>query len=105
MEKVYFNNEYYGSWWLKSLEDFYEFDCIDITTNEASSHILSWTRNLDVSIYGEDVIRVYDIEIDSKKYYFITVAKKDGYLLSSREPFELEKLINEKNIIFTGTAL
>lgn len=105
MEKVYFNKDYYGSWWLKSLEDFYKFDCIDINTNEVFSHILSWTRNLDVSIYGEDVVRIYDIEIESKKYYFLVVVEKDGYLLKSKDTFELEKLINEKNIIFTGTTL
>jgi len=105
MNKVYFNKDYYGVWWLKELEDFYSFECVDITTNEKTNHIISWTRNIDVSIYGEDVIRVYDIEIEKKKYFFLVIPEKESFILKAKDPLELEKLVNDKDLILVGTLL
>ena len=105
MDKVYFNKDYYGSWWLKSLEDFYSFECVNIITNEVTSHILSWTRNVDVSVYEEDVVRVYDIEINKEKYYFLAISKNDSFILKAKNPLELEKMVNSNDLILVGTAL
>jgi hypothetical protein len=105
MDKVYFNKDFYGSWWLKSIEYFYSFDCVDITTNEISNHILSWTRNIDVSVYDEEVVRVYDIEVNKEKYYFLAISKDDAFILKAKNPLELERLVNNNNLILVGTTL
>ncbi len=106
MNKVYFNKDYYGAWWLKELEDYYSFECIDITTNEKSNQILSWTRNIDVSIYeDESIVRMYDIEIEKEKYYFFAIPEKNSFILKPKDPYQLEKLVNNKNLILVGTTL
>ena len=34
MDKVYFNKDYYGCWWLKELTDIYSFKAVKFETNE-----------------------------------------------------------------------
>ena len=105
MNKVYFNKDYYGCWWLKELIDIYSFKAVNFQTNEEVETILTWTRNIDLSEYDKDVIRMYDVEIDSEKYYFLVSPKREGYLLESKDKFILEKLLNDKNLFFTGETL
>ena len=105
MNKVYFNKDYYGCWWLKELIDIYSFKAVNFQTNEEVETILTWTRNIDLSEYDKDVIRMYDVEIDSEKYYFLVSPKREGYLLETKDRYSLEKLLNDKNIFFTGETL
>ena len=101
MDKVYFNKDYYGCWWLKELTDIYTFKAVNFQTNEQVETILTWTRNVDLSEY-KDVIRMYDVEIDDEKFYFLVSQEKGGYLLESKDKMALEKLLNNKNLFFTG---
>ena len=48
---------------------------------------------------------MYDVEIDGEKFCFLASLEKGGYLLESKDRFSLEKLLNEKNIFFTGETL
>jgi len=104
MDKVYFNKDYYGCWWLKELTDIYSFKLVHFQTNEEVKTILTWTRNVDLSEY-KDIIRMYDVEIDDEKFYFIVSQEKGGYLLESKDKMVLEKLLNNKNLLFTGETL
>lgn len=105
MDKVYFSKDYYGCWWLKELTDIYSFKAVKFETNEEVETILTWTRNIDLSEYDNSVVRMYDVEIDGEKFYFLASLEKGGYLLESKDRFSLEKLLNEKNIFFTGETL
>ena len=71
MAKVYFDKEKYGMWVVENLEDYYSFKAVNFETNEESNHILSWSRNYDESDISEKIDRVYDVEIDKEKYYFL----------------------------------
>lgn len=104
MDKVYFNKDYYGCWWLKELTDIYSFKAVNFQTNEEVETILTWTRNVDLSEY-DGIVRMYDVEIEGEKYYFLVSLEKGGYLLESKDKFSLEKLLNDKNIFFTGETL
>jgi hypothetical protein len=102
MRKVYFDKEKYGIWVVESLEDYYEFKAVDFKTNEESKHILSWSRNYDISEMNNNVDRVYDVEIDEKKYYFLFAKNSIGWDVISADSMKLEKLLNDKNLFFTG---
>ena len=104
MDKVYFNKDYYGCWWLKELTDIYSFKAVNFQTNEEVETILTWTRNVDLSEY-DGIVRMYDVEIDDEKYYFLVSLEKGGYLLESKDKFSLEKLLNDKNIFFVGDTI
>jgi hypothetical protein len=67
MAKVYFDKEKYGIWVVEDLEDYYEFKSVNFETNEESNHILSWSRNYDRSDMGQNVDRIYDVEIDDEQ--------------------------------------
>ena len=105
MDKVYFNKDYYGCWWLKELTDIYSFKAVNFQTNEEVETILTWTRNVDLSEYDGKIVRIYDVEIYDEKYYFLVSPEKGGYLLESKDKFSLEKLLNDKNIFFVGETL
>lgn len=105
MDKVYFKKEYYGNWWIENeLTDLYSFNIVDFETKEESTLIMSWTRGVDLDDYP-DVIRMYDVEIDDDKYYFLVYQEKGGFLLKSKDTILLDKLLNDKNILFTGEKL
>ena len=102
MAKVYFDKEKYGIWVVEDLEDYYEFKSVNFETNEESNHILSWSRNYDTSNMGNNVDRIYDVEIDEEKYYFLFINNGDGWDVISEDSIKLEKLLNDKNLFFTG---
>lgn len=103
MNKVYFDKEKYGQWVVEDLEDFYMFKAIDFQTNQESEHILSWTRNYSLDELDPNIVRVYDVEIDTNKYYFIVKSNTDGtWDVFSKDPMSLEKLLKDKNLFFTG---
>lgn len=102
MAKVYFDKEKYGIWVVEDLEDYYEFKSVNFETNEESNHILSWSRNYDISDMDSKIDRVYDVEIDELKYYFLFSKNENGWDVVSQDPLELEKLLRDKNIFFTG---
>jgi len=104
MRKVFFDKEKYGIWIVESLEDYYTFKAVNFETNEESSHILSWSRNYDLSDISNNVDRIYDVEIDEEKYYFLFISNGDGWNVISEDSSNLEKLLKDKNLFFTGEA-
>ena len=104
MAKVYFDKEKNGMWVVENLEDYYEFKAVNFETNEESNHILSWSRNYDTSDMGQNVDRIYDVEIDGEKYYFLFISRNDGWDVVSEDSMKLEKLLNDSNLFFTGDA-
>ena len=104
MGKVYFDKEKYGIWIVEDLEDYYTFKAVNFETNEESSHILSWSRNYDTSDIGNNVDRIYDVEIEEEKYYFLFINNGDGWDVISEDSSKLEKLLKDKNLFFTGKA-
>ncbi len=104
MVKVYFDKSQ-GHWVVLELEDYYYFKTIDSKTNEESNHILSWSRSYDLSDMDKKVDRVYDVEIDEEKYYFLFINNGDGWNVISEDSMKLEKLLKDKNIVFTGEYL
>ena len=107
MAKVYFDKVKYGMWVVEDLEDYYEFKAVDFQTKEESNHILSWSRNYDTSNMGKSnmsqrVDRIYDVEIDGEKYYFLFINNGDGWDVISEDSLKLEKLLNDSNLFFTG---
>jgi hypothetical protein len=105
MAKVYFDKEKYGIWVVENLEDYYSFKAVNFETNEESNHILSWSRNYDISNLNNNVDRVYDVEIDEEKYYFLFTKNSNGWDVVSEDSMKLEKLLNDKNIFFTGESI
>lgn len=98
MNKVYFNKNL-NVWWLKELEDFYTIDCVDFDTKQKSNYIISWTRNFDVSPYESDgVVRLYDIEIKSEKYFFFVIPTNGGFILKPKDSYELDRLAKDTNL-------
>jgi hypothetical protein len=102
MANVYFDKENYGNWVVYELEDYYNFKAVNYQTNEESNHILSWSRNYDESDLSDNVDRIYDVEIDEVKYYFLFCKNNKGWDLISEDPSKLELLIKEKGLFFTG---
>ncbi len=102
MAKVYFDKEKYGIWLVEDLEDYYNFKAVNFETKEESNHILSWSRNYDLSDMTNDIDRVYDVEIDGEKYYFLFIENGNGWNVISEDSMKLEKLLRETNLFFTG---
>ena len=103
MAKVYFDKSQVH-WVVLELEDYYYFKTIDSKTNEESNHILSWSKDHSSDL-GEKIDRVYDVEIDEEKYYFLFINNGDGWNVISEDSIKLEKLLKDKNIVFTGEYL
>jgi hypothetical protein len=78
MAKVYFDKENHGHWVVESLEDYYSFKAVNFETNEESNQILSWSRNYDLKDHDSKIDRVYDVEIDREKYYFLFLQEKNN---------------------------
>jgi hypothetical protein len=104
MAKVYFDKENHGHWVVESLEDYYSFKAVNFETNEESNQILSWSRNYDLKDHDSKIDRVYDVEIDREKYYFLFVNNGDGWDVISEDSMKLEKLLRETNLFFTGDS-
>ena len=104
MNKVYFDKEKYGQWVVDELEDYYFFKSVNFETNEETNHILSWTRNYSQEELNPEIVRVYDVEIDGVKYFFLMRNEGVHYIIESEDPVLLETLINEKKIFFTGNT-
>jgi len=102
MAKVYFDKE--NHWVVESLEDYYSFKAVNFETNEESNQILSWSRNYDLKDHDSKIDRVYDVEIDREKYYFLFVNNGDGWNVISEDSMKLEKLLRETNLFFTGDS-
>lgn len=101
MVKVYFDKKNH---WVESLEDYYYFKAVDFQTKEESKHILSWSRNYDMINMDSNVDRIYDVEIDGEKYYFLFInnGNGNGWNVISEDSMKLEKLLRETNLFFTG---
>ena len=95
MIRIYKENE---CWWVDELSDIYYFKTLNQETGEESTEVLSWTRMVDLSIYPKEPVRMYDIENDSKKYYFLLYRVGDRYKLEVENTYELDEFLREKNI-------
>jgi hypothetical protein len=104
MSKVYYDSDIYVCWFVDELEDFYTFNSVNFKTNEESEHILSWSRNFPTDDLSDGVVRVYDVEIDLKKYYFLFYQGDGRWDIYSKNPMELEKLLNDKELFFVGVT-
>jgi len=102
MRKVYFDKEKYGIWVVEDLEDYYSFKAVNFETNEESNHILSWSRNYDTSDVSSNVDRIYDVEIDELRYYFLFINNGNGWDVISEDPIKLENLLKDKKLFFVG---
>lgn len=103
MNKVYFDKEKYGQWFVEDLEDFYIFKSVNYQTNEEINQILSWSRNYPLQDLASEIVRVYDVEIEDIKYYFLFRLNADGTCdVIAEDPMKLEKLLNEKSLFFVG---
>ena len=49
--------------------------------------------------------RVYDVEIDKEKYYFLFTKNSNGWDVVSEDSMRLEKLLRETNLFFTGEPI
>ena len=47
----------------------------------------------------------FKVEIDEEKYYFLFINNGDGWNVISEDSIKLEKLLKDKNIVFTGEYL
>ena len=100
-KKVYFDKEQQG-WFVDELEDIYFFKSMNLETNLTENQILSWSRNKDVP---NGYIRVYDVEIDGFKYYFLFKYLGDRYQIVANDSMELENLLNKRSLFFTGETI
>jgi hypothetical protein len=103
MNKVYFNKEK-NFWFVNEPEDLYSFKSVNYKTNEETKQILSWTRGFDMSDYPNH-IRVYDVEINTIKYFFLMKAEGNIYTIEAENPLMLERLIELENIFFVGETI
>ena len=103
MNKVYFDKEK-NQWFVSEPEDMYTFKSVTIETNEEVKQILSWTRGFDMTDYPNH-IRVYDVEINAVKYFFLMKQEGNIYTIEVENPLMLEKLIELENIFFVGETL
>lgn len=99
MERIYKEDD---CWWVDELADIYFFKTINQSTGEESSEVLSWTRMVDLSTYSKNPLRMYDIESNEKKYYFLLYQVGERYKLEVENTYELDELLREKNITLTS---
>lgn len=103
MNKVYFDSEK-KYWFVSEPEDFYSFKSINFETNEEVKHILSWSRGLSLENYPHH-IRMYDVEIEGVKYFFLMKREGNHFLIESEDPQKLEQLIEYHKLFFVGETL
>lgn len=103
MNKVYFDKEK-KHWFVNEPEDIYSFKSVNYETNEEKSQILSWTRNFDLTPYPKH-IRMYDVEIDGVKYFFLMRSEGIRYIIETEDPIKLEQLIDTQKLFFVGESL
>ena len=83
--------------------DYYTPPYSDFDITYEDIFILSWSRSYDLSDMDKKVDRVYDVEIDGEKYYFIFINNDDNeWSVISEDPMKLEKLLRDKKLFFTG---
>lgn len=103
MNKVYFDKEK-NYWFVNEPEDMYLFKTTNCKTNEEVNQILSWSRGFKLTNYPQH-IRVYDVEIERIKYFFLMKNEGNRYIIESEDPTSLERLTKQENLIFTGTSV
>ena len=103
MNKVYFDTEK-NHWFVSEPEDMYTFRSVNSQSNVEEKQILSWTRGFDMSKYPNH-IRMYDVEINGVKYFFLMKPEKNVYVIEAEDPLILEKLLDLENIFFIGESL
>lgn len=96
MSKIYKEND---CLWVDELVDIYYFKSLNLQNNIEESEILSWTRMVDLSNYTDNPVRMYDIEFNNKKYYFLLYKSGDRYKLEVENKYEFDELCKEKNIV------
>ena len=116
MEKVYFDKDFYGSWVVKDLSDFYDFKYIHRSDDGVKSTILNWTKDttaeeeLKPKWGNKPAIRLYVAEIEDRKFHFVLRYEEDfgKFLVSpatAEDVYEMDKLFKETGYIFVGETL
>lgn len=95
MNKVYTDN---GSWWVDELTDICYFKSKSIETQQENYEFMTWTRNTDLSNYSKNPIRMYDIEFEEKKYFFLAYEENGRYKIQVENTYEFDELCKKKNI-------
>lgn len=97
--KIYSEN---GTWYVEELSEIYYFKSISTTDNTEHQLLLTWTRMIDLSVYKNDPVRMYDIEHDGKKYFFLLFQYGDRYKLEPVNTYEIDQLCEIKNVKLIG---
>lgn len=116
MDKVYFDPDFYGSWFVKDLDDFYHFKYVNRGDNTEHSTILTWTKDREreeelKTIHNiKDDVRLYQVEIENRKINFLLVYNPDdsSFRLSPatvEDSYELDMLISETGYFFVGETI
>lgn len=99
MIKVFSENE---CWYVDELTDIYYFKSVSNLTGQENYEILSWTRMSNLENNTKKPIRMYDIEFDGKKYYFLLLQYGDKWKIEAENNWEIDELCKEKNITLIG---
>lgn len=103
MNRVYFD-KVKKHWFVSEPEDFYSFKSINSKTNEEQKQILSWTHGVDMTKYPNH-LRMYDVEIENVKYFFLMRREDNKFILESEDPLRLDYLINQHDLFFVGDTI
>ncbi len=101
MNRVFFNKEK-KYWFVDELSDYYFFKSINHKTNQESDYVLSWSRNKELP---ENIDRIYDVEIDGDKYYFLFEYVNEEWIVYSQDSMRLEMLLRDKDLFFVGDVI
>lgn len=98
--KVYYDEEK-KFWWVEDTDHIYEFKSKKIDTGEIQHLMLTWTRNVDLTLY-QNCIRMYDIEIEGNKFYFLMKPENNIFVI---EPVDYDQLarLSQINIMLLGS--
>lgn len=95
MNKVYSDK---GEFFVEDIQDMYYIRCVDKTSLYDYHEVLTWTRMVDLSNYSGNPVRMYDVEFEDKKYFFLLYEDGGKLKLKVENTYEFDELCNKKNI-------
>jgi hypothetical protein len=95
MNKVYSDK---GEFFVEDIQDMYYIRCVDKTSLYDYHEVLTWTRMVDLSNYAGNPVRMYDVEFEDKKYFFLLYEDGGKLKLKVENTYEFDELCNKKNI-------
>jgi len=116
MDKIYFDPDFYGSWVVKDLSDFYQFKYVNRGDNSEHSTILTWTKDRNREEELKEIhnlkndVRLYQVEIEGRKINFLLMYDSDDarFHLSPatvEDNYELDMLVSQTGFFFVGETL